>query len=147
MTTMTTTKCPQRGAGLIEVLISVLVLSVGLLGIASLQLRAIKNNHSSLGRSMAVIQTYSISDAMRVDRANAIAGAFNLGLETAAPTGSSFAASSLADWRQSLRTLLGASAKGSVACNNTACTIVVQWDDARATQGSETQQVRLEVQL
>jgi len=144
---MTATKRCQSGVGLIEVLISVLVLSVGLLGIASLQVRAIKNNHSSLGRSMAVIQTYSISDAMRIDRTNAITGAFNLGLETDPPIGSSFAASVLTNWRQSLRTLLGASAKGSVDCNKTACTIVVQWDDSRATQGSETQQVRVEVQL
>lgn len=144
---MTATKRCQRGVGLIEVLVSVLVLSVGLLGIASLSVRAIKNNHSSLGRSMAVIQTYSISDAMRIDRANAITGAFNLGLETEPPIGSSFAAGTLTKWRQSLRTLLGSSAKGSIACNNTACTIIVQWDDARATQGSETQQIRVEVQL
>ncbi len=137
----------QRGAGLIEVLISVLILSVGLLAVASLQIRAIKNNHSSLGRSVAVMHTYSIIDAMHVDHVHAVAGDFNVGLADAPPTGDSFAASSLTAWRQSLRTLLDDSATGSVACDNTACTVIVQWDDTRGTEGDASQQIRVEVRL
>lgn len=147
MATKTLPKRCQYGTGLIETLITVLVLSVGLVGLATLEIRAIKNNHSALVRSMAVIQTYSISDAMRVDRAHAISGAFNLALNAATPTGSSFAATALADWRQSLLALLGNGATGSIACNGSACTVVVQWDDTRATQGSGTQQLQVEVQL
>jgi len=137
----------QTGAGLIEILVAVLVLSVGLLGVASMEAHAIKNNYSASERSMAVIQTYSISDAMRVDRSDAIGGAFNLALADAAPGGTSFAATSLATWRQSLLALLGAGATGSVACNGAACTVRVQWDDSRATSGSVTQSVHVEVQL
>ena len=50
----------QRGAGLIEILISVLVLSIGLLGIAAMQIRSVKNNQSALEYSIALIQQQSI---------------------------------------------------------------------------------------
>src|SRR3546814_19309439 len=60
----------QRGVGMIEVLVSVLVLSVGLLGIALVQTRALANNTSSMGRSLATVATYTILDAIRADRAN-----------------------------------------------------------------------------
>src|SRR3970040_1926224 len=44
----------QRGAGLIEVMVAVVVLAVGLLGIAGLQLASLQNNHSAALRSQAV---------------------------------------------------------------------------------------------
>src|SRR3546814_15356356 len=62
----------QRGVGMIEVLVSVLVLSVGLLGIALVQTRALANKTSSMGRSLATVATYSILEAIRADRANQI---------------------------------------------------------------------------
>jgi type IV pilus assembly protein PilV len=157
-------KHSQRGVGLIEVLVTVVVLSVGLLGIASMQTHAIKNNNSALERSMAVIQSYSIADAMRVARTAAIDGEFDLDLDEQPGTGSvgnvyksapvegsgssqSFAQAALSDWRSSLKALLGDSATGSVACAEAVCTIVVQWDDSRATAGDETQQLQVEVYL
>jgi type IV pilus assembly protein PilV len=153
----------QRGVGLIEILVTVVVLSVGLLGIASMQIHAIKNNNSALERSMAVIQSYSIADAMRVARTGAIDGEFNLGLDEQPDTGSvgniaknapvengssrSFAQAALSDWRSSLKALLGNSATGSVACAEAVCAIIVQWDDSRATAGGANQQIHMEVYL
>src|SRR3546814_7739729 len=46
------------------------LLSVGLLGIALVQTRALANNNSSMGRSLATVATYSILEAIRADRAN-----------------------------------------------------------------------------
>jgi type IV pilus assembly protein PilV len=43
----------QRGFNLIEVLVALVVLSIGLLGIAGLQLSTIRNTQSSLSRSLA----------------------------------------------------------------------------------------------
>ena len=62
-----------RGVGLVEVLVAVLILAVGLLGITLVQTRSLGNSNSAMGRSMAVVATYSILEAMRVDRANAVA--------------------------------------------------------------------------
>lgn len=45
----------QQGMTLLEVLIALIVLSIGLLSIASLQLRSVQFSHASYERSMAVI--------------------------------------------------------------------------------------------
>ncbi len=81
----------QRGVGLIEVLIAVLVLSIGLLGMAGLQVASMRNNQSAYQRGMAVVQGYYIADAMRSDRTNARNGAFNIAIGAASPTGTTFA--------------------------------------------------------
>ena len=68
-----------KGATLIEILVALLILSLGLLGMAGLQARAVKGNHSAMQRTQAVMMSYYILDAMRVDRANAKAGNYNRG--------------------------------------------------------------------
>ena len=55
----------QKGVGLIEVLVALLVLSVGLLGLASLQITALKFNQSAFFRTHATILTYDVLDRMR----------------------------------------------------------------------------------
>ena len=60
----------QSGISLIEVMVSVLILSIGLLGIAAMQATALRNGQSSLERSQAVVQSYSILDTIRADRDN-----------------------------------------------------------------------------
>ena len=57
----------QRGVGLIEVLVSLLVMAIGMLGLAALQSLAMRNSQSSLDRTQAVYQIYSILDAMRAN--------------------------------------------------------------------------------
>jgi type IV pilus assembly protein PilV len=150
-----TTPTRQRGITLIEILVAVLVLSVGLLGLAGLQTSALRNNHSSFERSLAVMESYSIIDAMRADREGAENGDFNIGLEDE-PTGASFAANELTKWRNRLIAQLGPDATGSVNCNGLLCSIVVQWNDARGTRSvanpdipddSTQHQVLSEVQL
>src|SRR5690606_20270957 len=65
-----TGRARQAGMSLVEVLVSVLILSIGLLGIAAMQATALRNGQSSLERSQAVVQTYSVLDAIRADRDN-----------------------------------------------------------------------------
>lgn len=57
----------QRGMTLIEALIALVVLSIGLLGIASLQLTSMKQNVSALNHSRAVWYAYSMSDRIRAN--------------------------------------------------------------------------------
>lgn len=136
----------QRGASLLEVLIAVVVLSLGLLGMAGLQMTSLRNNQSAMERSMAVFASYSIADAIRVDRASAQSGAFDLALD-ADPAGESFASSELTKWRTRLQAELGEAATGGVACAAGLCTITVQWDDQRGTDGDAQQQIVTEVRL
>ena len=131
----------QRGSTLVEVMIAVFVLAIGLLGVAALQASALRNSGSALERSQAVIQTYSILDAMRANNAGGVSvarsGGYNVALG-AASGGNALASSDLAAWQASLLATLGASAQGGIACVAAVCTITVQWNDSRGTNASAT---------
>jgi len=133
-------RSPRRlaaGVGLIEVMVAVLVLGVGLLGVAAMQVTALRNNQSALERTQATIQTYSIIDAMRANRQAAVTNAYNLPMACTAPSGGTLAQNDLNRWIGSLKTTLGDNpgSCGQVACNGANCVITVRWDDSRATEG------------
>lgn len=136
----------QQGAGLIEILVSVVILAVGLTGIASMQVRSIKNNVSALEHSIAVIQAQSMADILAISRSKALAGDFNFAADEHVPNDPHFVHSSIRQWRTSIQNLLGTDAQGSINCTTTTCTIIVQWNNSRATEGSATQQIRIEMQ-
>tara|TARA_R110000765_G_scaffold14910_3_gene43163 strand:- start:10361 stop:10756 length:396 start_codon:yes stop_codon:yes gene_type:complete len=131
---------------LIEVLITLLVLSIGLLGLAGLQLASLRNNQSAMERSMGVVQSYSIIEAIRADADSAKTGRFDLGLEDD-PAGNTFPAKSLLMWRTQLKQNLGDAATGAVSCTATLCTVTVEWDDSRGLNGDASQQMTTEVHL
>lgn len=137
----------QNGLSLLEVLIAVIILSLGLLGLAGLQMNALRNNQSAMERSMAVVESYSIIDAMRVDRENAVNGAFNLAIDANDPAGATFAANELGKWRGRLRALLGPDAAGSVACAAGTCTVTVRWNDQRGSGGALQQTISTQATL
>ena len=133
----------QRGVGLIEVLISVLILGIGLLGIAAMQATALRNSQGSFERSQAVILSYSILDAMRANRAAAVNGDYALGggnmICTVPTSADSLAAADMQRWIASLKQTLGhpddTTTCGQVVCVGIGqCTVTVQWDDSRATR-------------
>lgn len=57
----------QRGFTLLEVLITVVIFSVGLLGIAGLQMTGMKQTHNSHLRSVATTQAVDMADRMRAN--------------------------------------------------------------------------------
>lgn len=59
------------GFTLIEVLVSMLILAVGLLGIASLQFKGLKYSTDAAIRSNITMLAYNMAERMRVDRNNA----------------------------------------------------------------------------
>lgn len=54
----------QSGLSLIEVMVSIVIMSVGLLGVAGLQLKALKNTYASFQRSVATLQAQDLSDRL-----------------------------------------------------------------------------------
>ena len=58
------------GFSLIEVLVALLVLAIGLLGLAALQAQGLRFNHDALVRTNATHLAYDIIDRMRVNRTN-----------------------------------------------------------------------------
>lgn len=137
----------QSGVGLIEVLVAVLVISVGFLGIAALQAMSLSTNNSAMARSMATIHSYSILDAMRADAASARAGAYNgtpvvtAGVCPAAAA--SLSSVQLNQWCTQLSADLGdtATTKGGITClANGRCTVTIQFDDSRGGAGGTSTQ-------
>lgn len=128
---------------MLEVLISVIVLSIGLLGIAGLQAVGQRSNHSAYLRSQATSLAYDMIDRMRANQAGVGAGAYN-NLDTTSTTYSNpgcvtsgcsaaeMAQYDIHDWQMRLAnqlptghgTVTGAGA-GSVF------TITVMWNDER----------------
>lgn len=135
----------QRGFGLIEVLVSMLVLGIGILGMVGLQLNAMKFNHTASLRSQATFLAYDISDRMRANRMRARAGDYDIALTADAPSGSSISAVDLQQWKAALATQLPAGA-GSIARANGNLRITVQWDEGRSG-GSTAQQFVFETRL
>lgn len=77
----------QRGFTLLEVLISVLVFSIGLLGVAGLMVLSVRTNHSAFLRTQASFLAESMAERMRtnlgyVDQYN---GTYNTSTDATTP--------------------------------------------------------------
>lgn len=66
-----------RGFTLVEVLVALLVLSIGLLGLAALQTTSLKFNTDSYLRTQATLLAYDIIDRMRLNTTGLYAGNYD----------------------------------------------------------------------
>lgn len=140
----------QRGATLIEVMVAVVVLSIGLLGVAALQASALRSNQSSFDRSQAVIHNYSILDAMRANVNAARAGAYDTDGWMCEPPGAANRVSAeLSTWITGMQDVqgMGGSACGRIECDAARCQVSVRWDDSRVPEGDDAQTVELVTRL
>jgi len=149
----------SRGFTLLEVLVSVLVMSTGLLGIASLQLTGLKNNYNSELRTQAKQLAYDIADRMRSNakEANSTSSYFiDIG-ETANSTidceanncsEANMAEYDLNSWKTALRMKLP-SGDGKINALNVPSkrqyNITVQWDDSRGESTVKIFTLRTEI--
>lgn len=133
MTTHRLTAAAQRGATLIEVLIAVIVLAVGLLGLAGLQASSVQANQSAYYRSQATLLASDIADRMRANRTAALADAYDTNFPTSSSShtvSGSRAQRDLAEWLNRLATALPAGT-GKIEISGTLMIISVRWDDTR----------------
>ena len=126
----------QRGFMLIEVLITVIVVSLGLLGLAGLQATGLRHNTSSYLRSQATFLAYDMADRIRANRRDALNNAYDIELKDSA-SGTSLAVLDLQEWKGLLDDRLP-EGDGSVSSNQignkTVFTITVEWDDSRGEE-------------
>jgi type IV pilus assembly protein PilV len=168
---------PSGGFTLIEVLVSLVILAMGLLGIAKLMLVSSHSNDSAYLRSQATALAYEILDDMRANRQEAIiAGTYNTvaAVPVVAPaalcvglasctTPTQVAKYDLYQWGLHLDANSGVAPAGALpngqgkvttvtAGAQTTATIVVSWDDSVAQNtlnagGATTQSITLETVL
>jgi len=133
----------SRGFTLLEVLIAVVVLSIGLLGIAGLQALGQQSNHSAYLRSQATALAYDIIDRMRANNAGVKDGDYD-SIDTTANTyndpgcaslmcgSSQMAQFDMYDWQQDLSSQLpSGNGKVAGAGHGSIFTVTVMWDDDR----------------
>ncbi|GHD74848.1 type IV pilus modification protein PilV [Luteimonas padinae] len=133
--------CPisrkQRGATMLEVLITVLILAIGLLGVAAMQMMALRNSQQSHQQSMATIFSYSILDSMRANVDAARNGDYNVTRLCTAPVNTAtLAQKDQAYWLAALKAQLGSGACGAINCQGGDCTASVSWTDSRGGNDS-----------
>ena len=136
----------MRGFTLLEVLVAIVVLSIGLLGLAGLMASSLKNSHSAYQRTQATWLAYDALDRMRANRAVALASGYNLALG-ATPGGSGLAAADLNEWDAALTNTLPAGDGSITVTANGRATIIVQWNDERGTGGLVAEQFRVDSQI
>ncbi len=115
----------QRGFSLLEVLVALLVLSIGLLGLAALQTMGLKFNTQSYQRTQAVLNAYDIIDRIRANPAGMAAGSYDdIDISATAPTlptcpctPAQMADYDIAQWKASLVQLLS-EGRGAVCRGN-----------------------------
>lgn len=122
----------ERGMTMIEALVALLVLSIGLLGVAALQMTSLRNTHSAHMRSQATALASDIADRMRANRTVAMTGAYNIALGATLPTPATLAEIDLAAWKNSLAATFPVG-DGAVAIDpaTNIARITIQWDDSR----------------
>lgn len=140
----------QSGAGLIEVLTSMLVLSVGVLGMVSVQSKSVQFNQGSMFESKAAILAADIMDRMRANPSEA--SRYQIGLNDSSPSHIDCAASTadcdpgelarfdVATWRTEIATAIP---QGSGEITELAgpggmsvYTITIQYEDGRLNDAS-----------
>lgn len=142
----------DSGVALLEVLITLLVLAIGMMGIASMLFFAHKASSSSYIKQQAIQSAYNIIDRMRANRDAAINGSYNVSnivssgnvsvpsapsadCSTSSCSPTQLAAYDTWYWQAKDLTQLPGGC-GSIATapaatgGNTAVTVTVQWDDS-----------------
>jgi type IV pilus assembly protein PilV len=135
---------------MVEVLVALLVLSLGLLGLAALQSGSMKATHSAYLRTQASQYAHDILDRMRANREAARAGDYDLDLTATAPVCNPASYDledcDRAEWRADVSSLPGGTGSIAYDAGTGFVTVVVQWNDERAG-GSTTTSLTIQSQL
>ena len=159
----------NKGFTLMEVMVALAVITIGLLGIAGMQLFSLKTNHDAYLRTQAGFIAYSLIDKMRANRDEALAGSYNIDIDDGPSIGtncysancgsSSLAQFDLNLWKCELGkfsddaicstalsvTPILPNGDGSVALSGNEITVTVQWQDSLNRDATTTTPRSLQV--
>jgi type IV pilus assembly protein PilV len=127
----------SRGFSLMEVLVALLVLAIGLLGLAALQAQGLRYNHDAYVRSQATSLAYDIIDRMRANRANATDYAIDLAPLAGEPCDPTLATieAELTCWLRNVQLALpGGTAAIAVNPDPNYVDVTVSWTDRETRQ-------------
>ena len=139
---------------MMEILITIVVLAIGLLGLSKLQMEALRYSHGANLRTQATFLAYDIIDRMRANRTQATSGSdLNFPYVTAVGTtetassncvGTSASCSAsemadfdLAEWKTSIAAALPIG-DGAITRSSGVYTVEIRWTDNRRDTSTPT---------
>lgn len=131
----------QRGFSLLEILVAIIVLSIGLLGLAGLQVSGMKANQGAYLRTQANALAYDIIERMRANVTPAITGAYVGEWQCAGYESSglnTIAARDIDAWMANLAANLpecSAAIATTTAGGEVLVTVTVRWSNTHAAGG------------
>lgn len=141
----------HAGFSLIEVLIAVLVLSIGLLGLAALQSLGIRFTHDAYLLTVATQQAEDMAERMRTNPSETIKlagtggydslsglGVSTVDCETASCISTDRALFDHAQWSAFNQSLFGVGKEGSVTRNGDVFNITLNWNEINSSGGADT---------
>jgi type IV pilus assembly protein PilV len=124
----------QMGLGLIESLIALLVISIGLLGIAALQITSMQQTSSSQWHSQAIWYSYEMTDRISANSANYALydkidtnKSYSMDCKTNSCTPVQMMTADAQDWSDMVKTL--PEGRGVITLNQNSLTVSVIWQD------------------
>lgn len=151
----------HKGDSLIEILVTLIIMAVGLLGLASMQMISLKNINNSQFRSLATNYAYDMAERMRANKTGVTSGEYDaLSTDDANETTCSACSSAETaqldeyEWAELITqdVVSGGlpSGSGTVTANGDVYDINIQWDEqGRDSDGGkiDTSDFTLTVQL
>lgn len=121
----------QRGMTLIEVLVTLILISVGLLGVAALQLTSLRSNQEAYVRSQASALAGDILDRMRANQSGVLKGDYAVNNAPANGTGTTgtSAAYDLSEWQKAITAALPGTPSGTVELKGRVVTVTIGWGE------------------
>ena len=131
----------QRGFSLIEVLIAILVLAIGLLGMAHMQASGMRSTHGAYLRTQATFLAGHIIDSMRANVTAARGGSYDVAFG-ANGTAGTVEGDDVIAWKTDLAAILPAG-DGQITTTGSDVTVEVSWTGLRQSETAGNAQNKL----
>ncbi|MDT0501737.1 MULTISPECIES: type IV pilus modification protein PilV [unclassified Halomonas] len=134
----------QRGVGLVEVLVALLLLSIALLGMARLQLETMQDQRLSYNRTVAHLLAQEMAERIQAN-ADAVDNYSVSNLKSRELSGGcskectseDLASQDLDDWQENLQDSTLTDADADIAVDDSEVTLTLRWQDARSGEARE----------
>jgi type IV pilus assembly protein PilV len=128
----------ERGVGLIEVLIAMLIFGTALVTLSGLQTKSLQFNQSAYLRSQASMLAYDIIDRIRINRTDA--SNYSIDFGAAVPAGASLRQQDLSYWLNAVAASLP-EGQGEINCDAENCTVQIRWTEQAESANTDNTSV------
>ncbi len=147
------------GFSLLEVLVGLIILAVGLLGLAGLQMKSLKQNNEAYLRSQATLQAYDILERIRANRSDAHNGWYAIDFDDIPDSADlpPTVYTDLQSWKNATQTILPGPGRGRIVTvdlsNSTEndfqsfVTVTIQWRESSEGNSTLWQEFETETEI